>query len=243
MTTQNTEVIESNTAVIESTTNTLLPMDLIEKAITSGSDIANLEKLMGLQSRWEQSQAKKAFNQALTKFQKECPTITKKKEAHNYKYAPLGDIIAQIKDVLFDNGLSTRFEQDHNNGITVTCIVSHLDGHSESTTMTALADKTGSKNDVQAIGSTVTYLQRYTLIGALGITTADADMDARINSEIVDPEYLSLLISLCEEHAQKGIDHFRDFWKTLSKKQRSIIGNEKMHELVNKAKSNGTENE
>ena len=135
-----------------------------------------------------------------------------------------------------------RFEQDHTNGITVTCIVSHLDGHSESTTMSASADKTGGKNEVQAIGSTVTYLQRYTLIGSLGITTADDDMDARINCESADPEYLSLLISLCEEHALNGINHFRDYWKTLSKKQRSIIGNEKMHELVKKAQSNETEN-
>ena len=108
--------------------------------------------------------------------------------------------------------------------------------------MTALADKTGSKNAVQAIGSTVTYLQRYTLIGALGITTADDDMDARINNEIVDPEYISLLFLLCEEHAQKGIDHFRIFWKTLSKKQWAIIGSEKMNELVEKARSNEAKN-
>ncbi|OCG59015.1 ERF family protein [Gilliamella sp. Fer4-1] len=229
-----TEIIQTNTD--------FLPINLIDKAITKGTDIASLEKLMDLQERWEKSQAQKEFNRALAKFQQECPTLTKNKAAHNCKYAPLGDIIAQIKDVLFDNGLSIRFEQDHSNGITVSCIVSHLDGHSESTTMSASPDKSGNKNDVQAIGSTVTYLQRYTLIGALGITTADEDMDGRINSNKVDPEYLNLLLSLCEQHVVNGIDLFRDFWKSLTKKQREIIGTDKMNEFVNKAKEHGATN-
>ena len=45
--------------------------------------------------------------------------------------------------------------------------------------MSAPADSSGSKNPVQQIGSTMTYLQRYTLIGALGLTTADKDDDGR----------------------------------------------------------------
>lgn len=229
-----TEIIQTNTD--------FLPINLIDKAITKGTDIASLEKLMDLQERWEKSQAQKEFNHALAQFQQQCPTLIKKKDGHNCKYTPLGDIIAQIKDVLFNNGLSIRFEQDHSNGITVSCIVSHLDGHKESTTMNASPDKTGSKNDVQAIGSTVTYLQRYTLIGALGITTADDDMDGRINGNTVDPEYLNLLLSLCEQHVINGLDLFRNFWKSLTKKQRDIIGTDKMNEFVNKAKEHGATN-
>jgi hypothetical protein len=37
-----------------------------------------------------------------------------------------------------------------------------------------------SKNPIQARGSAIDYMKRYTLIGALGITTADTDIDGRL---------------------------------------------------------------
>jgi hypothetical protein len=43
--------------------------------------------------------------------------------------------------------------------------------------MEAGKDMSGGKNDIQQIGSTQTYLQRYTLIGGLGLSTADEDND------------------------------------------------------------------
>ena len=156
------------------------PTRLIEMAINQNADIEKLERLMDLQDRWNADQARKAFNVALANFQAICPQIRKLKQGHNYKYAPLADIVAQVKTPLSASGLSYRFEQDHSNMISVTCIVSHTDGHSERTTMTAMPDGSGSKNQVQAIGSTVQYLMRYTFIGALGITTADEDIDGRL---------------------------------------------------------------
>lgn len=163
------------------------PMQLIEAAINSNADIDKLERLMDLQERWEQNNARKAFFSALSRFNAECPTIVKRKKAHNSMYAPIGDIHAQIKETLVSCGLSFRFEQDHSNGITVSCLVSHELGHTEKATMTAPPDTAGSKSAIQAIASTVTYLQRYTLCSALGITTADEDMDGRIdNGYLID---------------------------------------------------------
>jgi uncharacterized protein (DUF3820 family) len=57
-------------------------------------------------------------------------------------------------------------------------------GHSESTTLSAAKDGSGNKNDIQARGSAATYLQRYTLIGALGLTTANEDVDGAGTKEI-----------------------------------------------------------
>lgn len=164
---------------------TTSPMQLIEVAVNANADIDKLERLMGLQERWEQNNAKKEFFSAMSKFNAECPTIVKRKKAHNSFYAPLGDIHAQIKETLVSCGLSFRFEQDHSNDITVSCLVSHASGHTEKATMTAPADKSGNKSTIQAIASTVTYLQRYTLCSALGITTADEDMDGRIDSGLL----------------------------------------------------------
>ncbi len=188
------------------------PMRLVEMAIQSNADIDKLEKLMDLQDRWEKGNAKKSFLAAMSEFQRICPDIMKMKKAHNSSYAPLGDIVSQIREPLSSCGLSYRFEQDHASGIKVKCIVSHVDGHNESTEMTAPADSSGSKNGIQAIASTVTYLSRYTLTAALGIVTADADMDGRLPvnpMDVISDDQASTLFSLlCDEtgmYTQKGV--------------------------------------
>ena len=165
------------------------PAQLLQIAVEKGVDIPMMEKLMDMEDRWNATKAKTAFYEAFTGFQSEVPAIVKKKSGHNIKYAPLSDIVEQIKPFLVKYGLSYRFEQDHGESIQVTCIVTHKEGHSEQATMKAGADTSGSKNTVQAIASTVTYLSRYTLTSVLGITTADEDMDGRLPPpEIISEE-------------------------------------------------------
>lgn len=196
----------------------LNPLQLVQSAVESNADIDKLERLMDLNDRWEKQNSRKRFLEAMSEFQRTCPDILKLKDAHNSKYAPLGDIVAQIREPLAKCGLSYRFEQDHNQGIKVTCIVSHIEGHSEITEMSANADTSGSKNGIQAIASTVTYLSRYTLTAALGIVTADADMDGRLPVDpmnVIDSDQVNKLIALlCDEngnYTQKGIKVSRAF--------------------------------
>lgn len=153
---------------------------LVSKAMESGS-IDVLERILAMQNQVMERNSKADFIAALSRFQNSCPQIVSLKQGHNYKYAPLEDIIAQVKSTMTDCGLSYRFEQSQDEkSITVTCVLTHLSGHSERTTVTATADTSGSKNAVQAIGSTITYLRRYSFTGALGIVTADQDSDARL---------------------------------------------------------------
>lgn len=166
-------------------------LTLIDKAVSAGLPVEALDRLMDLQDRIDAKEAERQFNMAISSFQAACPPIIKRKEmrtgnAISY-YAPLGDIVEQIKDTLAEHRLSFRFrvEDLDDGGIRVTCIVAHALGHSESTSMRGNADTSGSKNAIQAVGSTVTYLQRYTLIGALGLTTADEDMDGRVQMDFI----------------------------------------------------------
>jgi hypothetical protein len=55
----------------------------------------------------------------------------------------------------------------------MTCRVSHVAGHYEETKMIGEPDQSGGKNNIQAKGSTMTYLQRYTLNTLLAIATED----------------------------------------------------------------------
>lgn len=167
------------------------PMRLLELAINKDADIEKLERLMAMQTQWDERNAKREFLSAMARFQSKCPDVKKMKQGHNYKYAPLAYIVAQVRDLIAECGLCYRFEQDHEKGIRVTCIVSHESGHSESNTMVAAPDTSGSKNAIQAIGSTVQYLMRYTFVGAFGITTADEDIDARLPEKVEQEEQVN----------------------------------------------------
>jgi len=169
------------------------PVTLLEKAIEKGADISQLKELMDLQERWEKKEAKKAFFDALSRFQTIVPVLNKKKTAkinsqkgnYSYKYADLGSITAEIKSALNECGLSYRWEfEEKNQLMKVTCLISHRDGHTETTSMEAGKDASGAKNEIQQRGSTQTYLQRYTLIGALGLSTADDDNDGKSHSPV-----------------------------------------------------------
>lgn len=162
------------------------PQDLIAMAIDKGLGVAELEKLMALQERWEANQARKAFFRAFTEFQSELPELRKTKAVKfketdpkpQYHFATLGDIARQLKGIILKHQFSYRWEiGDEGDKLKVTCLLSHADGHTERTTMTASADPSGSKNGIQARGSSVQYLKRYTLEGALGLTTTESDND------------------------------------------------------------------
>lgn len=159
------------------------PAALVALAVQQNFDIEKLERLLTLQREWQKEEARKAYFAALSKFQSELPPICRSDKvdagrAGKRKYASLGTINESIRPFLYANGLSFRFAQRQSpEGITVTCIVSHRDGHSEETTLTAGADASGGKNAIQSVGSTVTYLERYTLTAALGLTTVEDDDD------------------------------------------------------------------
>lgn len=180
------EPVKSGTVITHG--DVMTPMEMIERAVSQDASVETLSKLMDLQERWEKNQARKAFSGAISAAKAEMPQIVKRKKVDfttakgrtNYQYEDLASIMDQIGPVLSRHGLSVRYRTtaDPNNPITVTCIISHAAGHEEENTLMAGRDDSGNKNSIQAIGSTVTYLQRYTLKAALGLAAA-ADDDGK----------------------------------------------------------------
>jgi hypothetical protein len=166
----------------------MTPMEMLDRAVSQNASVETLTQLMALQERWEANQARKAFDEAMAAAKANMPSIVKTKKVDftsakgrtNYQYEDLATIMNQIGPVLSANGLSVRYRTvaETNQPISVTCIISHRMGHSEENTLMAGRDDSGNKNSIQAIGSTVTYLQRYTLKAALGLAAA-ADDDGR----------------------------------------------------------------
>lgn len=177
----------------------LNPAQLLTLAVDKDLDIDKLGKLMELQKAWEANQARKSFFKALSDFQDECPDLRKTKKVFfetragntEYSYAPLADIDRQIKKLMKKTGLTKSWKIFDNAGKTkVVCTITHIDGHSESTEMESDSDMSGSKNAIQGKGSAIEYMKRYTLIGALGLTTADSDIDGRMTEYDTDVDKL-----------------------------------------------------
>ena len=138
-------------------------------------DVEKLERLMALFERDNERKAQVEFNQAFAEMQSEIGTVTKSKQGHNYKYATLEDIVDIVRPVLQSFGFAVSFSVDTSSKVSVTCTLMHKGGHSISTTMLLDVDKSGSKNAVQALGSSVSYGKRYTLSSLLNIATRDDD--------------------------------------------------------------------
>lgn len=190
------EAEEIDTAIVEESEPTMAlatvessPAKLLELAVQQNLDIDKFERLVAMKERWDAEQARKAFYEALAKFQKLVPTLKKDKHVHyvtktgavvDYDHTSLGKIQPQIQDAAAECGLSHRWEfNDGPDLMEVTCVITHIDGHSERSSQSAPADTSGHKNTIQGRQSTRTYLERSTLIGALGLMSADKDDDGR----------------------------------------------------------------
>lgn len=160
------------------------PADLLRIAVENGADLDRLERLMALQERWEANEARKAYVAAMTAFKAEKITILKDKKVEfsgtSYMHAELSSVTDAICPALAKHQLSHRWDVSQNGeSITVDCVITHVLGHSERVTMSSLPDNSGKKNAIQQIASTVTYLQRYTLLAATGVATKGQDDDAQ----------------------------------------------------------------
>lgn len=179
-------------------TNAIEPItmnSLVSQAIGQGANHETLQGIMDFVERAEANVAKKEYVMAMSGFRSECPTIVKTEEVDystakgqtNYKHANLAKALEQIHTILGKWELVPTWKTDNkDNQIVVTCCVTHSLGHCESTSLAAPADQSGGKNAIQAIGSTVSYLQRYTLFSILGLATREMDNDGQL-----PPKYIS----------------------------------------------------
>ena len=155
----------------------MTPMEMLNAAMERGDGIDKLERLMDLNDRWEKAQAKRAFLEAKAAFKAEAPTITKDRNNAQYgsRYSSIGNVVNKTNEVLSKFGLDARWEYDQAEKVKVTCILSHVQGHSESVSLSAPPDTSGAKNPIQQIKSTTTYLKLATFEAVTGIATEEGN--------------------------------------------------------------------
>ncbi len=195
-----------NKAVVESGSHEVVaitPMHMLQVAVEKGHDLEKIEKLMELERRWKADQAREAYYIALAEFKKEQITVTKDKRNDQYgsMYTTIGNLVNTVNAAMAPFGLNARWSIDQSEGIAVTCILSHTLGHSESVTMSGPPDESGSKNKLQQIKSTVTYLESSTFQAVTGVVSQDgnADDDANSSAETISEKQVANLEALMSE--------------------------------------------
>lgn len=154
-------------------------------------DIDKLERLLEMQERVLARDAKAQFTSALAELQPLLPTIDEKGGIKDRNgnvqstYALWEDINEAIKPLLAEYGFALSFRtQRSENEITVTGVLSHRGGHSEETELSLPSDTSGSKNAVQAVGSSTSYGKRYTAMALLNLTSRGLDDDGKAGGAV-----------------------------------------------------------
>tara|TARA_R110002051_G_C8663467_1_gene489347 strand:+ start:376 stop:1221 length:846 start_codon:yes stop_codon:yes gene_type:complete len=151
-------------------------MNVIERVATDpAADMGKLEKMLDMQERVIERESQQAFAADMSAMQSEMPRVFKMAQGHNITYARLEDINDSIRPVLQKYGFCVTFktEQTDLKSVSITAICSHKLGSKQDTTLILPLDTSGSKNAVQAVGSTVSYGKRYAMCALLNISTGD----------------------------------------------------------------------
>lgn len=232
-----TEVIDNETGtpytappVQQSSGNTshalsmLNPDSLIAIAVQRGDSIEVLTRLMDLKDRHDATTARNAFNGAFAAFKAENVQVLRNKlitdgPLKGKKHAELADVCDAATEALAKHGLSVSFRPvlDERDWIKVACKVRHAAGHSEETEFGGPIDIGPGRNAIQARKSSVTYLERITMLLALGLAEQDADDDGAGGAGTPGPEAALMVRLIGEAQATATDAEAATFWKTNNK--------------------------
>lgn len=169
-------------------------VQMIERAaVNPAVDVDKLERLLAMRERMEARQARIAYSIALADMQPLLPVVEKRgritindkadktKVLQSTAYALWEDINEAIRPLLKEHGFTLSFRTGvaSDGKLMVTGILAHRAGHQEETTIALPHDSTGSKNAVQAVGSSTSYGKRYTAIDLLNLTFKGLDDDGK----------------------------------------------------------------
>lgn len=204
-------------------------------------DIERVERFTTLYERAIARSAKAAYDAALADMQPALPIIDKRGKSHNGKFALWEDIAEGIVSVTREHGFSLTFRvKPLEKAVEVTAVLAHRDGHREETSFPFPHDHSGSKNPIQAVGSSISYGKRYTASALLNIIAREEDDDGekaiklkssyaakKDGTSELHQEILNLIRSAVNLAMLRHIDTtYRDDFNSMPVKWRQIIKDE-----------------
>lgn len=190
-------------------------------------DVAKFDALLKMQERTEARQAEIEFNRALARLAEQMPRVKKNgrvelldKNGHSkgsYAFAKWEDIDRVIRPLMTTEGFTLSFDAQprgsDGGGLVITGTLLHRDGHSRSASMPLALDTGPGRNNLQAMGSTLSYGKRYCAEMLLNIVREGDDDDAfRGGSEpITDEEVAELNRGLIE--TRSDLNRFLEYMR------------------------------
>jgi hypothetical protein len=174
-----------------------LMASIVKLASNPNVDIDKLNKLLDMQDKWEIRQDKKAMRHALAEFKKNPPAIIKKRMAtvqtkaggtFTYSFADLDNITTEAQKGLAEYGITHGYAiLERGTDLTVTCILKYGSYEEPGVPLTSGPDTSGTKNDIQAKASTLSYLEKYTFLAAVGMAAGMPDTDGNRQQSSAKP--------------------------------------------------------
>jgi hypothetical protein len=195
---------------------------IIEK-IREGATLEETKQYYGFMREIQRDEARVQFDADFVVMQGELPEVPKLGRidhggGRGYNYARWEDINDRIKPVLQRHGFGLNFDiiTENETLLEMEAILRHRSGYSITVRKKLPIDKSGSKNIVQAYGSTQSYCQRYAAIALLNLTSRNEDTDAVAASNGPTPDHrldMTRGEALATEILASGrtIDWFCDF--------------------------------
>jgi hypothetical protein len=175
-------------------------------------DVAKMKELLAMQREIATEQARMAFTEAFIAMK--LPTIRRDgrieiegrhgKKGGAMRYATFENINSVIEPILRQHGFAMWFEPDigEDGKIVMRGHLDHIRGHGKSCAISLPLETSGAKNNVQGVGSSISYGKRYAAIALLNIVShapEDQDLDGNAPpSEFVTDEQLDQLVKACE---------------------------------------------
>jgi hypothetical protein len=183
---------------------------LFQQALAKGAEGAGaMETLYKLYSAEREHSARLGFARAMSEFQRTCPPVqrtsaakivTKGGAEFGYKYADFEQIAETIGPHLRDNGLSYAFDSDAaGDKLKVMVRLSHVDGHTETSSFTLPTATASAMSAQQAVGAALTFAKRQCLVSVLGLALSDPDPEGQADRTPITESQAADLEALMDE--------------------------------------------
>lgn len=208
------ELVKHEPGALERAESTLEVISRL--AVDPRVDVEKLERLLVMKREVEADQRRVAYMAALARLAPKLPEIDQKgrvayegklgKEGMDRKYARLEDIDRAIRPLLSEEGFSMSFDTHPTDTgkIRVTATLSHKEGHSETKQLDLPHDSSGSKNGIQAVGSTVSYGRRMLVKMFFNLIERGEDTDGNDQTPITEDQVKDLESLMTEVKADKA---------------------------------------
>ncbi len=167
-----------------------------EMARDSSIDVTRIGALMELQFKAEERQAERDFNAALARTITKMPRITKDGKntgPAGWRYTTIDQLDKVIRPIYSEEGFSLSFLSEPSDaGIVRVAILRHVGGHHQESRIQLNADKGPGRNDIQAMGSAISYADRYLTRGLFNIVSAGEDDDGQKTSALTKDQRIAI---------------------------------------------------